>query len=452
MIGFSMGGIETWLAASVDERIKVAVPAIAVQSFRWSLDNDALAGPGGHDQASLTSRPRKDLGEAEGEPEGVPGAVEQGRSPASPDEFDCPSMLRLFAGRPLLIVERHEGRQLPLHRSARSPSPPPKRAYKDAGADRQAARHRRGRRPHGDRGAAPGRPGLVLAMAHEEVNDGFLILDKPLGITSARCGQPRPAVVSRKTRIGHAGTLDPLASGVLVLAIGVATRLVEYVQAQTKVYRAVVTLGGHHQHRRLRRRPQPVPDAVAPDRENARPRPRRVPGHHPASPAGVLGRPRRWQRAYRLARRGETVELAPRPVRIDRIDIREFAYPRLELEITCGKGTYIRSLARDLGQRLGVGGYLSSLRRNAASASSTWRMRCRSMRRRRRSRFALSPMASPGAATGARGGRSPPPRQWPARAVRTTSRWTASTSRCSTARRSASRGSTRIGSSCGRSR
>ena len=200
-------------------------------------------------------------------------------------------------------------------------------------------------------------------MAHEEVTDGFLILDKPLGITSRDAVDRVQRRLPRKTRIGHAGTLDPLASGVLVLAIGSATRLVEYVQAQTKVYRAAVTFGATTATDDSEGEPQPVPGAVAPDRPTLD----RILGEFlgtilqvpPAySAAHVEG-----HRAYRLARRGEAVEIAPRPVRIDRIDVREFAYPHLDVEITCGKGTYIRSLARDLGRRLGVGGYLAALRR-----------------------------------------------------------------------------------------
>ncbi|HEX3313616.1 MAG TPA: tRNA pseudouridine(55) synthase TruB, partial [Gemmataceae bacterium] len=200
-------------------------------------------------------------------------------------------------------------------------------------------------------------------MAHEEVTDGFLILDKPLGISSRAAVDIVQKWFPKRPRIGHAGTLDPLASGVLVLAIGVATRLVEYVQAQTKVYRAVVTLGATTSTDDSEGEPQPIADAVAPERATVE----RVLGEFlgtiqqvpPAySAAHVEG-----QRAYRLARRGECVELAPRAVRIDRIDIEDFAYPRLDIEIACGKGTYIRSLARDLGQRLGTGGYLSSLRR-----------------------------------------------------------------------------------------
>ena len=112
MIGFSMGGIETWLAAAVDERIKVAVPAISVQSFRWSLDNDAWQGraatiSAAHDAAA------KDLGEPKVNAK-VCKALWTKVIPGILDDFDCPSMLRLFAGRPLLILNGENDPNCPL--------------------------------------------------------------------------------------------------------------------------------------------------------------------------------------------------------------------------------------------------------------------------------------------------------------------------------------------------
>ncbi len=112
MIGFSMGGIQTWLAAAVDERIKVAVPAIGVQSFRWSLDNNQWQGrartiKAAHDAAA------KDLGEAEVNAK-VCRALWNKIIPGMLDQFDCPSMLRLFAGRALLIVSGSKDGNCPL--------------------------------------------------------------------------------------------------------------------------------------------------------------------------------------------------------------------------------------------------------------------------------------------------------------------------------------------------
>ena len=112
MIGFSMGGIETWLAGAVDERVKVAVPAIGVQSFRWSLENDKWQGRANTIKAAHEAA-AKDLGEAEVNAK-VCRALWNKVIPGILDQFDCPSMLRLFAGRPLLILNGEKDPNCPL--------------------------------------------------------------------------------------------------------------------------------------------------------------------------------------------------------------------------------------------------------------------------------------------------------------------------------------------------
>jgi dienelactone hydrolase len=131
MIGFSMGGIQTWLAASVDERIYASVPAIGVQSFRWSLDNDrwqarANTIAGAHKQAA------NDLGEPEVNKR-VCTVLWNKIIPGILDQFDCPSMLRLFAGRPLLILNGTKDNNCPIE-GARIAIASAEKAYKDAGA------------------------------------------------------------------------------------------------------------------------------------------------------------------------------------------------------------------------------------------------------------------------------------------------------------------------------
>jgi dienelactone hydrolase len=112
MIGFSMGGIETWLGASVDERVRVAVPAIAVQSFRWSLDNDRWQGRANTIRAPHEAAAR-DLGEEKGNRK-VCRALWNKVIPGILDQFDCPSMIRLFAGRPLLVLNGENDPNCPL--------------------------------------------------------------------------------------------------------------------------------------------------------------------------------------------------------------------------------------------------------------------------------------------------------------------------------------------------
>ena len=167
----------------------------------------------------------------------------------------------------------------------------------------------------------------------------------------------------RDTRIGHTGTLDPLATGVLVLCVGTATRLAEYVQAMEKVYRAGIVLGTESTtddaEGKLTARPGASPPPAAKLEQVLQSfvgTIEQVPPAHSA--AKVAGR-----RAYALARQGREVNLAARPVSIYTLSILEYTYPRLSIEVRCGKGTYIRALARDLGARLECGAYLESLRR-----------------------------------------------------------------------------------------
>jgi tRNA pseudouridine55 synthase len=165
------------------------------------------------------------------------------------------------------------------------------------------------------------------------------------------------------TRIGHTGTLDPLASGVLVLTVGRATRLVEYVQRMEKTYRTTLTLGARSDTDDAEGNIQPVPNAAPPDRSTVTAALDTFVGEIAQVPpvfsaANVMG-----QRAYSLARRGRKPVLESKAVHVHAIDLLAYDYPRLDLQVRCGKGTYIRSLARDLGEKLGCGAYVQVLRR-----------------------------------------------------------------------------------------
>jgi tRNA pseudouridine55 synthase len=192
---------------------------------------------------------------------------------------------------------------------------------------------------------------------------GFLVVDKPGGLTSRDVVNRAQAWFPPGTRIGHTGTLDPLATGVLVLCIGVATRLAEYVQQMEKTYRATLLLGARSTTDDADGRIEnvavehPPPHAqVAAYLHKFVGDIEQVPPAHSA--ARISGR-----RAYDLARQGKNVPLGPRRVHIAALDLLAYAYPRLEIEVRCGKGTYIRSLARDLGERLGCGALVEQLRR-----------------------------------------------------------------------------------------
>jgi tRNA pseudouridine55 synthase len=195
--------------------------------------------------------------------------------------------------------------------------------------------------------------------------DGLLVIDKPSGITSRDVVNRAQRWFPRGARIGHTGTLDPLASGVLVLCVGAATRLTEYVQAMPKIYRAGVILGATSDTDDADGTVTPTIDAPIPTRMHIEEALAGFIGTIAQIPPAYSAAKVTGRRAYDLARKGKEVDLQPRQVKIERIDIESFVYPHLEIVVRCGKGTYIRALARDLGRQLGCGGYIASLRRLA---------------------------------------------------------------------------------------
>jgi tRNA pseudouridine55 synthase len=201
-----------------------------------------------------------------------------------------------------------------------------------------------------------------MCMKHSEFH-GLLVLDKPSGISSRAALTRVQGWFPRRTRMGHTGTLDPLATGVLVICLGVATRLADYVQAMSKTYTACIRLGAVSDTQDAEGEITPVEVDSIPTAANVASALRGFVGEVDQVPpnfsaAKVFGR-----RAYLLARRGQTPTLNARRIVIHSIDPIAYEYPRLEIEVNCGKGTYIRSLARDLGDELGCGAYIEALRR-----------------------------------------------------------------------------------------
>jgi tRNA pseudouridine55 synthase len=189
---------------------------------------------------------------------------------------------------------------------------------------------------------------------------GILVVDKPRGLTS-RAVVDRVARLVGRAKVGHAGTLDPLASGVLVLCVGPATRLVEHIQALPKSYRTVVLLGARSDTLDADGRIEPVANPRVPSRDQVATAVAPLVGEVDQVPPDYSALKVGGRRAYDMARAGRSVELAPRRVRIDRIDVLRYEWPRLELEVDCGSGTYIRSIARDVGEALGCGGLVEVL-------------------------------------------------------------------------------------------
>lgn len=192
----------------------------------------------------------------------------------------------------------------------------------------------------------------------------FLNMNKPSGTTSREVVD---AVVraAGTGRVGHAGTLDPLASGVLVVAVDRATRLIEYVQRQAKTYEAEFLLGVTSDSDDTESDLIPFAARATPGEREIREALATFVGTIEQRPPSYSAVKIEGRRAYRLARRGKPVTLAPRSVVIYSLELLSFEFPRLRLRVECGGGTYIRSLARDLGEKLGTGGVMTALERAA---------------------------------------------------------------------------------------
>jgi tRNA pseudouridine55 synthase len=163
--------------------------------------------------------------------------------------------------------------------------------------------------------------------------------------------------------MGHTGTLDPLASGVLVLCVGMATRLAEYVQRMDKTYRTDIRLGARSDTDDDEGTVVPVAVEAPPQQALVTRALDELAGEIDQTPPNYSAAKVAGRRAYDLARGGKAVSLQPRRVHVYRIDLNAYDFPRLDLTIHCSKGTYIRSLARDLGERLGCGALVETLRR-----------------------------------------------------------------------------------------
>ncbi|RYE07367.1 MAG: tRNA pseudouridine(55) synthase TruB [Hyphomicrobiales bacterium] len=196
---------------------------------------------------------------------------------------------------------------------------------------------------------------------HKRAVSGWIILDKPLGMTSTQAvGKVRWLFSAEKA--GHAGTLDPLATGLLPIALGEATKTVPFVQGGGKRYRFEIDWGS------ATSTDDTEGEVIA--TSAVRPTEAALRAALPAFTGTIMQRPPIYsaikvdgERAYDLARAGETVELATRPVTITGLDLISHTPDRSLLEMTCEKGTYVRSLARDLGEALGTHGHVTLLRR-----------------------------------------------------------------------------------------
>jgi tRNA pseudouridine55 synthase len=196
------------------------------------------------------------------------------------------------------------------------------------------------------------------------IPSGFFNINKPAGQTSRQIVDAVSRIIGSK-QVGHAGTLDPLATGVLVVAVKKATRLIEYVQRQAKEYLAEFRLGVTSTTDDCEGVLTEIPVDHPPSGSSVETTLQSFVGTIAQTPPVYSAVKVSGKRAYDLARRGAEFTLKPRPVEIHSIEVLEYSFPNLRLRIKCGSGTYIRSLARDLGLAVKTGGIMTSLVRTA---------------------------------------------------------------------------------------
>ena len=194
----------------------------------------------------------------------------------------------------------------------------------------------------------------------EAATDGLLLVDKPAGITSHTAVDRARRILGTR-RVGHAGTLDPFATGLLILLVGKATRLLPFLDAEPKVYRATIRFGLRTTTDDLTGEPMQAsrpPERAVVDRAIAT-----LTGHLLQRPPAFSAKRVGGQRAYKSARRGAPLVLEPVGVTVHEWRIIEWRNTDLDVEIDCSGGTYVRALARDLGEATGSAAHLAALRR-----------------------------------------------------------------------------------------
>lgn len=200
--------------------------------------------------------------------------------------------------------------------------------------------------------------------------DGLIVVDKPGGMTSHDVVS-RIRRIAHTRRVGHAGTLDPMATGVLIIGVEKATKLLTYLVGSDKTYLGTIRLGQATVTDDAEGEVTATADASAVTEATVRAELAAMTGDIDQVPSAVSAIKVNGVRSYKRVRTGETVELAARRVTIRQIDVlavRPGSVLDVDVEVTCSSGTYIRAIARDLGARLGVGGHLTALRRTAVGS------------------------------------------------------------------------------------
>lgn len=200
-----------------------------------------------------------------------------------------------------------------------------------------------------------------------------LLIDKPLQWTSFDVVKKIKHLLKRqfgikKIKVGHAGTLDPLASGLLIVCTGKMTKSIPEIQDQDKVYTGIIELGAVTASYDLESEVEPQTDPSHLTEKDLKAAAQKLSGTLLQLPPIFSAKKIDGKRAYILARKGEQPQMKSKEIHIESFDITKVDLPEVHFRIHCSKGTYIRSMAHDFGALLGVGGYLKSLRRTAIGA------------------------------------------------------------------------------------
>ncbi|MFO8027142.1 MAG: tRNA pseudouridine(55) synthase TruB [Opitutales bacterium] len=201
-----------------------------------------------------------------------------------------------------------------------------------------------------------------MSQNKTDTPEGILLVDKPQGITSHDVVSKLRRVFHIK-KIGHAGTLDPMATGLLVMLVGKATKVSQFLMSMDKEYTGTIRLGQITDSQDADGEiveELPVPELVA---ENVLKEMKSFIGDQYQTPPMFSAKKINGQKLYKLARQGKTVEREPRVINISKFELTRLEPPEIDFLVACSKGTYVRTIAHDLGERLGCGGHLSGLRR-----------------------------------------------------------------------------------------
>ena len=200
--------------------------------------------------------------------------------------------------------------------------------------------------------------------------DGVLLVDKPQGITSHDVVDRVRRLYSTR-RVGHAGTLDPMATGLLIILVGKACKASQYLMSQEKEYVATVKFGENTDSQDADGEVVetiPLPDGL--DAEKIRAAMKGMLGDQYQTPPMYSAKKIAGVPLYKLARKGEEVEREPRFIRVERYDLLSWREPEADFIVKCSKGTYVRTLAYDLAKKLGTAGHLTALRRTFSGTAS----------------------------------------------------------------------------------